>query len=309
MGTHPIYRGVVSDQTEPAPEKPAQSVPAAEWTAAEARSIVRVPQPGDDKYTRGVLGVQTGSNTYPGAAVLGVDAAARTGLGMIRYLGPETPTAMVLRRRPEVVTAAGRVQAWLLGSGMDAAQRSDAETALLRDALGQDVPRVLDAGALDLVQEAGTDTIITPHAGELAALWGRIGVTVARAEIAGDPVHWAEATVRRFGVTVLLKGARTIVAGPSSPSISVTASSSWAATAGSGDVLGGILGALLATNAAFLDDDGVGILSRVAATAAYLHQAAGERASGGGPITALDIAESLGATIAELLTQDEDRAS
>jgi NAD(P)H-hydrate repair Nnr-like enzyme with NAD(P)H-hydrate dehydratase domain len=299
----------VSDQTEPAAEKPAQSVPPAEWTAADARSIVRVPQPGDDKYTRGVLGVQTGSNTYPGAAVLGVDAAARTGLGMIRYLGPETPTRMVLQRRPEVVTAAGRVQAWLLGSGMDAGHRSDAETALLRDALNQDVPRVLDAGALDLVQEAGPNTIITPHAGELAALWGRVGVTVARSEIADDPVHWAEATATRFGVTVLLKGARTIVAGESAPCISVTASSSWAATAGSGDVLGGILGALLATNAAYLTDEGVGILTRVAATAAYLHQAAGERASGGGPITALDIADSVGATVAELLTRGVDRAS
>jgi NAD(P)H-hydrate repair Nnr-like enzyme with NAD(P)H-hydrate dehydratase domain len=291
----------VSDQTEPAPEKPAQSVPVVEWTAADARSVVRVPRPGDDKYTRGVLGVQTGSNTYPGAAVLGVDAAARAGVGMIRYLGPETPTRMVLQRRPEVVTAPGRVQAWLLGSGMDAGQRSDAETALLRDALGQDVPRVLDAGALDLVQEAGADTIITPHAGELAALWGGVGVTVERAEVADDPVHWAETTATRFGVTVLLKGSRTIVAGPSAASISVTASSSWAATAGSGDVLGGILGALLATNAPFLADERAGILSRVAATAAFLHQAAGARASGGGPITALDIADTVGATIAELL--------
>jgi NAD(P)H-hydrate repair Nnr-like enzyme with NAD(P)H-hydrate dehydratase domain len=247
--------------------------------------------------------VQTGSNAYPGAAVLGVDAAARTGLGMIRYVGPETPTRLVLERRPEVVTAPGRVQAWLLGSGMDADRRSAAETALLRDALAQNVPRVIDAGALDLVQEAGVDTIITPHAGELATLWGRVGVFLERSEIADDPVHWARTTAERFGVTVLLKGARTIVAGPSAPTLSVTASSSWAATAGSGDVLGGILGALLATNAEFLADEGVGILSRVAATAAYVHQAAGARASGGGPITALDISDSVRATIADLLSR------
>jgi hydroxyethylthiazole kinase-like uncharacterized protein yjeF len=294
----------VTDQTEPAAEQLARSVSCIEWTAADARSIVRVPRPGDDKYRRGVLGVQTGSNAYPGAAVLGVDAAARTGLGMIRYLGPETPTRLVLARRPEVVTASGRVQAWLLGSGMDAAQRSADETALLRDALAQDVPRVIDAGALDLVQEAGADTIITPHAGELAALWGRVGVTVERSEISDDPVQWAQSTATRFGVTVLLKGARTIVAGPSTSAYSVTASSSWAATAGSGDVLGGILGALLATNAEFLAEEGVGILSRVAATAAFVHQAAGARASGGGPITALDIADSVGATIADLLTAE-----
>jgi NAD(P)H-hydrate repair Nnr-like enzyme with NAD(P)H-hydrate dehydratase domain len=284
----------VSDQTE-------QPV---EWTASDARTILRVPRASDDKYRRGVLGVQTGSNAYPGAAVLGVEAASRTGVGMVRYIGPPTPTSLVLQRRPEVVTASGRVQAWLLGSGMDAAQRSEEETASLVRALGQDVPRVLDAGALDLVLDAGADTIITPHAGELATLWDRVGVRVERSAISEDPVRWARDTAERFGVTVLLKGARTVVVGPSTPSVSVTASSSWAATAGSGDVLGGILGALLATNAEFLDGDRARILRGVAATAAYLHQAAGERASGGGPITALDIADSVGATIAELLRQE-----
>lgn len=281
----------MSDQTE----RPV------EWTASDARAILRVPRVSDDKYRRGVLGIQTGSEAYPGAAVLGVEAASRTGIGMVRYLGPQTPTTLVLHRRPEVVTAAGRVQAWLLGSGMDADRRSQAETASLVHALEQDVPRVLDAGALDLVERAGVDTIITPHAGELASVWGRSGVAAERSEIEADPVRWALETVDRFGVTVLLKGARTIIAGPSTPVLSVTASSSWAATAGSGDVLGGILGALLATNAVFLDDEGVGILSRVAATAAYLHQASATRASGGGPIAALDIAESLPATIADIL--------
>lgn len=307
MGVHPIYRGVVTDHAEQSADRTTgDHASETEWTAADARSIVRVPRASDDKYRRGVLGVQTGSNAYPGAAVLGVDAAARTGVGMIRYLGPQTPTRLVLQRRPEVVTATGRVQAWLLGSGMDADTRSDAETASLRHALGQDVPRVIDAGALDLVEEAGADTIITPHAGELSTMWSRVGVTAPRTAIADDPVTWARKTADRFGVTVLLKGARTIVAGPSTPTFSVTASSSWAATAGSGDVLGGILGALLATNAAFLADGGTGILSRVAATAAYLHQEAGARASGGGPITALDIAEAMGATIADLLTQRGD---
>jgi NAD(P)H-hydrate repair Nnr-like enzyme with NAD(P)H-hydrate dehydratase domain len=297
----------VSDQSvPPAEQTTGDAATPVEWTAADARRVVRVPRASDDKYRRGVLGMQTGSDAYPGAAVLGVDAAARTGVGMIRYLGPDAPTRMVLLRRPEVVTAPGRVQAWLLGSGMDAEHRSDAETASLREALGQDVPAVIDAGALDLVAEAGPHTIITPHAGELASMWGRVGVAVSRSTISDDPVYWARTTAERFAVTVLLKGARTIVAGPSAPTLSVTASSSWAATAGSGDVLGGILGALLATNAEFLADEGTGILSRVAATAAYLHQAAGARASGGGPIVALDIADSVGTTIAELLGHNGD---
>ncbi|WP_238579535.1 ADP-dependent NAD(P)H-hydrate dehydratase [Agreia bicolorata] len=295
----------MSDNTERTPALQAgRDAATVEWTDADAMPIVRVPRESDDKYRRGVLGVRTGSNMYPGAAVLGVDAAARTGVGMIRYLGPDVPTGLVLQRRPEVVTAPGRVQAWLLGSGMDAEKRSDAETSLLRSALGDGVPCVIDAGALDLVPEAGADTIITPHAGELASLWARVGVTIDRSSISDDPVHWAIATAQRFGVTVLLKGARTIIAGPSAETISVTASSSWAATAGSGDVLGGILGALLATNATFVADEATGILSQVAATAAYLHQAAAARASGGGPITALDIADSLGPTIADLLSRN-----
>jgi len=85
------------------------------WTAEDAAALVAVPGDGDDKYTRGVLGVITGSTLYPGAAVLGVEAALRTGVGMVRYLGPERPSSLVLSRRPEVVTADGRVQAWLIG--------------------------------------------------------------------------------------------------------------------------------------------------------------------------------------------------
>jgi hypothetical protein len=71
-----------------------------------------------------------------------------------------------------------------------------------------------------------------------------------------------------------------------------------------GAIMQSILGALLATNAPYLADEGTGILSRVAATAAFVHQAASTRASGGGPITALDIADSLGSTIADLLGGD-----
>src|SRR3954449_8177614 len=95
------------------------------WTAADTAREYRVPEPGDDKYSRGVLGVLTGSAQYPGAAVLGVEGAARAGAGMIRYLGDEGAARYVLQRRPEAVTAPGRVQAWLVGSGMDAAHRTE----------------------------------------------------------------------------------------------------------------------------------------------------------------------------------------
>src|SRR6185312_9288269 len=103
MATSPNYRGCMDDLFGPGQ--------AARWIA--------VPGPGDDKYARGVVGFVTGSAPYPGAAVLGVEAAARTGVGMIRYLGPGRATRLVLQRRPEAVTVDGRVQAWVLGSGQD----------------------------------------------------------------------------------------------------------------------------------------------------------------------------------------------
>jgi NAD(P)H-hydrate repair Nnr-like enzyme with NAD(P)H-hydrate dehydratase domain len=85
------------------------------WGASDAARFIAAPDRDDDKYSRGVLGVITGSVHYPGASVLGVEAALRTGLGMVRYLGPERAQELVLQRRPEVVTAEGRVQAWLIG--------------------------------------------------------------------------------------------------------------------------------------------------------------------------------------------------
>lgn len=124
------------------------------WTADDARHRIAVPTAADDKYSRGVLGVITGSDRYPGAAMLGVEAALRTGVGMARYLGGERASAVVLQRRPEVVASMGRVQAWLVGSGMDAGDRDDQTGDLLATAFGQGLPMVVDAGALDLIDTA-----------------------------------------------------------------------------------------------------------------------------------------------------------
>ena len=104
-----------------------------DWVERDAAAWIAVPTEGSDKYSRGVLGVVTGSDRYPGAAVLGVEGASRTGVGMIRYLGADRPADLVMRRRPEIVTAPGRVQGWLIGSGMDAASRpEDSESARAR---------------------------------------------------------------------------------------------------------------------------------------------------------------------------------
>ena len=289
---------------------------ALEWTAEQAAGVLRMPTASDDKYSRGVLGVRTGSDRYPGAAVLGVEAAHRTGLGMVRYLGDERPTALVLARRPETVSADGRVQAWLIGSGTDASERSAADTAALRELLAGSMPVVVDAGALDLVPGAVAPVVVTPHDRELARLREAAGLPeISLTGPGADREGAAVDTAAALGVTVLLKGSRTVVATPAGRVRTVVSPTAWLAAAGTGDVLGGILGALVAGAAgaaeadagadgsAALDADTLGAL---AATAAYVHghaAAAASAARSGGPITALDVAESVASLIGTLLAR------
>lgn len=276
-----------------------------EWTAADAASWITVPGPEDDKYSRGVLGLVTGSASYPGAGVIGAEAALHTGVGMLRYLGG-APDA-VLARRPEVVTVPGQVQAWVLGSGIpvaadrDGADRDHADAALgerIRAALADGVPTVLDAGALPGPGEpAGADSaILTPHAGELARLLG-----TERERVLADPAAAAREAAERTGAVVLLKGHTTRVAA-ADLLLEVTAPTTWLATAGTGDALGGILGALLATAHARLGAPAdPADLARVAASAALIHGVAALRAGRGGPITVLHLCHALPVVITELL--------
>ncbi|MFF2274979.1 NAD(P)H-hydrate dehydratase [Agromyces sp. NPDC058126] len=274
-----------------------------EWTADEAAGWVKAPYAGDDKYSRGVLGVITGSTDYPGAAVLGVEAATRTGVGMVRYTGPRGVRAAVLLRRPETVTVPGRVQAWLIGSGIDPTRRSFMLQGDLQHALAARVPAVLDAGGLDLVGTHTAPTVITPHARELASLLVTREVEVSVDEVRADPRGWADRAARELGVAVLLKGAVTHIADPDGDRYTVTADTHWLASAGTGDVLGGILGALVATHHAELAVDAE-VLTKLAATAAWIHGEAARRASAavdGGPVAALDIAAAVPQVIGGLL--------
>lgn len=275
-----------------------------EWTENDAREHIAVALECDDKYSRGVLGIVTGSERYPGAAVLGVEAALRTGVGMVRYLGPATPTGLVMQRRPEAVTVSGAVQAWLLGSGMDASDRDEKTTDRLTDALGQSLPTVLDAGALDLLDRASGAVVITPHLRELGRVLCR-----DVAELAGDQAEAARRAAGELGVTVLLKGHTTHIAAPDGTLLTTANAPSWTATAGTGDALGGILGALLATHAAGLTRESAAesadgsLLARLAATASVVHGLAAERASGGGPFVVLDLAAAVSAVIVGLLAE------
>lgn len=255
--------------------------------------------------------MRTGSDAYPGAAVLGVEAAWRTGLGMVRYLGPDRPTGLVLARRPETVTADGRVQAWVIGSGTDAAVRTATDTGALRAVLSDTDPVVVDAGALDLAAEATAPRILTPHDREHARLRAALGLGHAPT----DRVAAARETAEATGAVVLLKGAVTVVVAPDGWTATVEAGTPWLATAGTGDVLAGVIGALVAGAVAQGGHTDASSLAAIAASGAWLHGRAGVIAasgasvagaassppSGDGPITALDVAEALPRAVAEAL--------
>ena len=232
-----------------------------------------------DKYRRGVVGVAAGSEQYTGAAVLCTGGAVRGGAGMVRYVGAEAPAALVRAAWPEVVVGSGRVQAWTVGSGGggDAADR-------LADAVGDGVPVVVDADAITAVAErdrpAGAPLLLTPHAGELARLVG-----ADRADVEARRLHHARAAARDLDAVVLLKGSTTVVARPDGRARVNPTGTPSLATAGSGDVLAGLCGALLAGGLDPFDAGSVG---------AWVHGLAGRLAGEGGrPVSATDVLAAL----------------
>lgn len=267
-----------------------------------------LPRPGRraHKYSRGVLGVVAGSATYPGAAVLACRGALAAGAGMVRYLGPPEVAQLVRQSCPEVVCGTGavadtHVQAWLVGSGMGPEDHEQLQRA--RDAVDTGLPVVADAGALPgLPPILAPQVVLTPHAGELASLLQRLaaghplsGRSAVEANTLGAVRHAAGLTE----ATVLLKGATTLVASPFQDFYSQADGTPWLASAGSGDVLAGIIGALLAqlgSDVGRFRDAGIDPDERwaaIAALAASLHGRAGVAASGSGPLAAGRIADHL----------------
>jgi hydroxyethylthiazole kinase-like uncharacterized protein yjeF len=252
---------------------------------ADVAALLPRPSGESDKYRRGVVGVAAGSRRYPGAAVLAVSGALRAGAGAVRYAGPGGDA--VLARHPETLVsagsphAAGRVQAWVVGPGLG--DSADARTAVAQ-VLASDVPALVDADGLRLldpeaVRRRTAPTVLTPHAGEAAALLGR-----ERVDVEARRMDAVRALAARFGATVLLKGSTTLVADPD-PAVPVRVNptgTAWLATAGSGDVLSGLTGSLLASGLAARDAASVG---------AYLHGMSARLAEG--PLSALDVADAL----------------
>lgn len=278
------------------------------WSRADTARFLRAPSTEDDKYSRGVVALRTGSAAYPGAAVLGVESAWRTGAGFVRFVGADRAADAVIARRPETVVASDagrtRVDAWVIGSGTDPADRAEREESALREILDGDVPVVVDAGALDLAIGSAAPQLLTPHGREFARLEERL---LGEKRMEGGPLADRALAASRIattlGATVLLKGARTLIAAPDGTLIEVAAGTGWLATAGTGDVLAGVLGALIAANP---EEP----LAQVAAAGAWLHGHAGRVAAGltgraatgsGHPIVALDVAAALPSAIADIL--------
>ena len=273
------------------------------WTAKDASRCIITPSDLDHKYSRGVLGIITGSARFPGAAVLTSSAASVTGLGMIRFHSSSGLAHLVLHTTPSVVVQPGKVTAWLVGSGIESKKYSDFTTWLrhrwFKLTTLQSVPTVLDAGALHLAGSLEQPTLITPHSGELSRLLVTRGVQVTSEAIEGDPKKWVQIAADTLGVTVLLKGSTTYVANDSTL-IQLPIATPWLATAGSGDVLAGIIGALIATNTVEILND-YEQLAKVAATGAFIHARAAESASNGGPINAEAIIKFIPSVISQLI--------
>lgn len=250
---------------------------------ADVARLLPVPGAESDKYRRGVVGIAAGSARYPGAAVLAVSGALRGGAGAVRYVGPAGDA--VIARFPETLVSdrgphkAGRVQAWVTGPGAG----DDAGT--VAEVVGAEVPVLIDADGLrladrDAVRARTAPTLMTPHAGEAAALLG-----VDREEVEGARLPAVRELAARYHATVLLKGSTTLVADPDGGTVRVNATgTAWLATAGSGDVLSGLAGSLLASGLSPRDAGSV---------AAYLHGLAGRFAADGAPAGAHDVAGAL----------------
>jgi hydroxyethylthiazole kinase-like uncharacterized protein yjeF len=252
-------------------------------TDADVGARLAPPTASDDKYSQGVVGIVAGSAVYPGAGVLCTGAALRTRPGLVRYAGTAAegvraawPEAIVTDGRPR---DAGRVQAWVIGPGMGT---DDAARSVLAEVLATGLPVVVDADALtllaerpSLVRDRSAATLLTPHDREFA----RFGE-----EVGADRVAAARRLAADLGCTVLLKGEATVVADPDGAAFVNGTGTPWLATAGTGDVLSGIAGAVLATGLPAVE---------AGAVAAHLHGRTGQLAARRGPLLAGDLVRRL----------------
>lgn len=279
-------------------------------------SFLRPPNEYDHKYTRGVVQVVAGSEQYPNTAVLCAGGAARSGAGMVRVQCPDEGRVVCSLAWPEVVFTAGQFQALLAGPGVDPADSGQCRKLidLTVQAVNQGAPVVLDAGALEQyvdilgacrLQQFNERVVLTPHAGEAARLLTLLGAGVSqggisRSQVEAAPAKWGSRLAEVTGAVVILKGSVTLICAPSGQIFTVPVGMPWAATAGSGDVLAGVLASFLAQSQADVQRRGkvlsVDDMVFVAGAAVWVHAAAASWASAQrelGPIVASDLVEAL----------------
>ena len=318
-------------------------VSACRLTAADVADLWKVPGRADHKYTRGVVEVVAGSDSYPATGIICARAAARTGAGMVRVNIPAAASASLFAVLPEAVPVSGRSQAVVVGPGLDPKDegRVDEIVRAATKAILRSLPVVVDAGGISIidrilarlperaesmgsspvrrVRKFAPNVVLTPHAGEAAQLATRLGFSeasggVARSDIEAAPAKWAGLLAEKTGATVLLKGAVSVVCGPEGDTFTQAEAPGWTATAGAGDALAGILGAVLAMEQAQAEADGHSLsASETAAGAAagtWVHSIAARLAAGlgagpelgrkkkvGHPILASDIVQQIPAAI------------
>jgi hydroxyethylthiazole kinase-like uncharacterized protein yjeF len=253
---------------------------------ADVEALLPRPSAESNKYRRGVVGIAAGSPRYPGAAVLATGAALRSGVGAVRFVGEPEVSAGVLARHPEVLIGEGRVQAWIVGPGIGPDRTDRVATALAAD-----VPVLVDADGLAALKplDRPHPTLLTPHAGEAARL---LGDPWSAERVEAHRLQAVRELANRFHCTVLLKGSTTLVAAPDHTTVRVNRTGTPAlATAGSGDVLSGLAGGLLAVGLDPLD---------AASAAAHLHGQAArdvQRRHPGRQVIAGDLIEALTAAL------------
>ncbi|KPF61436.1 hypothetical protein IP88_15780 [alpha proteobacterium AAP81b] len=253
------------------------------WLVAPPRLVV--PGPDTHKYARGHVLVVEGAGHHCGATRLTALAALRAGAGLVTLAGPGlgAPADAVMRRTDKQGRALlddRRTGAVAIGPGLPDKDRGrDWLAAVLASGLAL----VLDAGALALAdpdQLAGPNRVLTPHDGEFSKLFGPVGE---------DRIAATSAAAARSGCVVLLKGSASVIAAPDGRVAINAHAAPWLATAGSGDVLAGIIAALLAQGLAAFDAASIG---------AWLHGDAGVRVGPG--LIADDLAAVLPAVLAGL---------
>jgi NAD(P)H-hydrate epimerase len=281
-------------------------------TEEEARALLPARPPDAHKGDAGRLLVVAGAPGKTGAAHLALTGALRGGAGLVTLAARPEVLPFALAGRPEAMSlalpgdgplgpgdlaallaAAREADALVVGPGIPRGPGTgDALRALLS---GAGKPAVVDADGLNALADTpgllaglGVPLVLTPHPGEMGRLCGR-----STAEVQADRIGLAADRARAWSVTVVLKGARTVVADPQAPPAVIPTGNAGLATGGTGDVLAGLCGALLA-----------GGLPAPAAgrVGAWVHGRAGDLAAarfGERGLVAGDLGEAIGAVWAE----------